>query len=759
MTQISNFAVAIILQTICVMSLATVSAADEADKADKGKVIFDAKCASCHGTVGQGVKDRYDEPLIGDLTLDKLQEIIVETMPEEHPEECVGEEAAAVARYIYNAFYSPAARADRNARVELARMTNRQYENAVADLVAAFDGPAKLDNRQGLSGEYFDSRDRNGDKRRIQRVDPQIDFDFGSESPGEKIAAKEFSILWVGSVFAEETGEYEFIIRSDNGFRLYVNDDETALIDSWVNTEQTEHRATIRLLANRYYPIKLECFKYGDDRASMKLAWRPPHQAEQIIPAANLHPQMVRPTMVITTPFPPDDSSVGYERGSSVSQAWEAATTGGAIEVAQYLSTRGSRNSRRRSENAEERSQKLKEYCFKFTERAFRRPLTDDERQRFIEKQFSESESPEVALKRNVILTLKSPQFLYPGLPQPDHPRKQDFAAASRLSFGLWDSIPDDELWRAAEQGKLHEIGDIERQAQRMVTDPRTKSKLRSFFHTWLHMDDAENLSKDQTLFPDFDEQIVSDLRKSLDMLLDQAIWEGGADFRNILLGEKLFLNHRLGKFYGVEVPDDGQFHPVSLAGGTRSGVITHPYLLTALSYHKSTSPIHRGVFIARNLLGRTLKAPPVAVAPLSEDFDPEMTTRQRVTHQTKEIACQSCHSVINPLGFSLENFDAVGRFRSEEKGTAIDANTVYESPDGKRIDIAGARQLAEFLAGDANAHRSFIVQIFRHVTKQPIEAYGAHKLDELLEIFEKSGYNVRQLLVEIAKTSAAKDS
>jgi hypothetical protein len=143
---------------------------------------------------------------------------------------------------------------------------------------------------------------------------------------------------------------------------------------------------------------------------------------------------------------------------------------------------------------------------------------------------------------------------------------------------------------------------------------------------------------------------------------------------------------------------------------------------MSGLAYHKDSSPIHRGVFIAKQLLGRRLRQPPSDVKPLTEEFNPKMTTRERVEHQTKETACMNCHTVINPLGFSLENFDAVGRFRVEEKKKPIDVSTVYKTPDGEKVELNGARDLAIFLANNETAQRSFVQQLFHHYAKQSID-------------------------------------
>src|SRR5262249_39067563 len=146
------------------------------------------------------------------------------------------------------------------------------------------------------------------------------------------------------------------------------------------------------------------------------------------------------------------------------------------------------------------------------------------------------------------------------------------------------------------------------------------------------------------------------------------------ADFRELLGAKSLYLNGRLARLYGVDLPPDAPFRKVDRAPGDRSGILTHPYLMSSFAYTASSSPIHRGVFLSRSVLGRPLRPPPEAVAPLAAALHPDLTTRQRVELQTRPESCQSCHAMINQLGFALEHYDAIGRYREKEKGRPVDA-------------------------------------------------------------------------------------
>jgi len=194
--------------------------------------------------------------------------------------------------------------------------------------------------------------------------------------------------------------------------------------------------------------------------------------------------------------------------------------------------------------------------------------------------------------------------------------------------------------------------------------------------------------------------------------------------------------------------------HPVSETA-KRAGVLTHPLLMSGLAYYDATSPIHRGVFLIRYVLGRTLRPPSEAFTPLSPDLHPDLTTRQRVALQTSPESCQVCHSKINALGFSLENYDAVGRFRTEERDRPIDPSGGYTTRQGERVDFQGAQELAAFLVESEDAHRAFVNRAFQFFVKQPPAAFGADTLDRLTAQFRENGYNIRDLLLEIAVIAA----
>ncbi len=738
-----------------------------ADDIPRGQKIYREQCADCHGERGEGVSGAYEQQLIGDRSVAELAELIGKTMPEGTPEDCTGADALDVAKYISDEFYSPAAQLrNQPPRIAFSRLTVRQYENAVADLIAQFVGRGTWNEKRGLHGEYFADRRFRRDKRRIDRTDDVVDFQFGKQTPFEsakdeakekapkkKDEGTEFSAKWSGAVLARETGDYEFIVHTENGMKLWVNDQQTPLIDAWVKSgDDTEYHGTIRLLGGRIYPLRLEWFKSKrGETASVSLRWKPPHQTEEVIPQRNLTPNWSPETFVLTTPFPPDDSSIGYERGNSISKAWDQAKTNAAIEVAGYVTQHLNRLAKTKSD-ANDREQKLKEFANRFAETAFRRPLSDELRKLVVDRQFAEASDDVTAVRRVVLLTLLSPRFLYREYGWGDF---DSYATASWLSFGLWDSLPNDRLLDAAAKGQLQTREQIAAQARWMVTDLRTKSKLSEFFRKWLGVDRFHDAGKDNEHFPEFDEQILSDLRTSLELTVEDVAWNGDGDFRKLLQGNQTYLNGRLAEFYGVDLPEDAAFQKVSFEPEKRSGVLTHPYLMTGLAYYTETSPIHRGVFVSRSVLGRFLKPPPIAVSPLAPDLHPDLTTRERTKLQTSPDQCQSCHVMINSLGFSLEHFDAVGRYREIEKKQPIDASGSYRTTSGETVKFDGARGLGNFLAKSPEVQAAFVEQLFNYLNKQPVQAFGGDQIDQLRKSFVDHNFNIREALVESVTSSA----
>ena len=733
-----------------------------------GLSIYREHCVRCHGENGGGTANVPD-PLIGDRSVNQLAAYIDETMPEDDPTKVTGEAARHVAEFVHAAFYSPIARdRHRPARVALARLTVRQHRQALADLVGSFRSPPPaVDPARGLAGEYFKTRLFIRDHGLVlERTDPTVAFDFGTAGPAPgTIKPTRFAIRWTGAILPTETGVHEFVIRTEQAAKLELNGgaDEAALIDAAVQSgSNTEHRAAVFLLGGRAYPLTLKFWRanQGVDQeeseratpASIRLLWKPPHAALETVPERALIPHKAPRVFTLATPFPPDDRSIGYERGTSVSEEWLAATTAAAIATADHVLDDVEKLSGVAAD-ASDRAARLEAFAAAFAERAFRRPLTAEQRALVVERPFSDAPDPDTGLRRSLLAVLGSPRFLFVEAGSDDA-----FATAARLSFGLWDSIPDEPLRQAAAKGELSTAEEIRRQAERMVEDRRTRAKVRDFLFAWLRVDLGPELAKDPARHPEFTPEVAADLRTSLELFLDEAVWSG-RDFRGLFTAEELPVNGRLAPLYGATMPADADFRRVQLDDGRRGGLLSHPYLMSVLSYPSSTSPIHRGVFLARGVLGNTLRPPQEAIAPLPAEQHPELTTRERVALQTSAVACQTCHTLINPLGFALEEFDELGRYRVAERGAGgarpIDASGSYQPRTGPPATFRGGRELAAYVAGSHDAHEAFVQAAFHALVKQPVRAWGGDTLERLTASFAASGFDIPRLLVDIMVVAA----
>ncbi|MGB7347111.1 MAG: DUF1588 domain-containing protein [Pirellulaceae bacterium] len=748
------------------LSLPAFAAIDDNELRSRGEKIYRQACLKCHGSAGEGVDEFYPDPLVGDATVGELTELIADTMPEEDPETCVGPDAAAVSAYIHHTFYSEAAQVrNRPPRIRLARLTAEQLRQSLAGLYGSFADPGWYEEPAGLRGMYFNGERWDKKKLMLERTDSTIDFDFGHDGPSKEkgIEPEEFYIHWNGSLRADQTGRYEIIVRSTCSFVLDFGRDERELINNHVQSEgKTEFRRSLHLTSGVAYPIKIDFTqrkrKTEQPPATISLAWVPPGGVEEIIPQRHLLPSMFPGAFALQAKLPPDDRSYGYERGTSVNRQWDESTTNAAIEFSQSaISELWPNYQRRHRKDKDQNRGKLRGFATDLVSTAFRGQLTDAERNVYIDKPIDQTPDDAEAIKTICLMAIKSPRFLYPTL---DFDQSQSQRIGNRLALVLYDSLATDPwLAEQIEKDKLKDDKIVIEAAWRMVNDFRVRAKTRAFLYEWFELTHSEDITKDQKKFPGFDERLVADLRSSLDAFLDEVVWSESSDYRQLINADWTFTNDRLASFYGDawKRADDKaiELSRSVAAPETRIGVLSHPLLMADLSYHQASSPIHRGVFLYRKVLGRTLRPPNAAFSPLNPELHPKLTTRQRVALQTDEVSCQVCHAKINTLGFALENFDPVGRFRNTDNESPVDAKGSYIDREGKKVEFDGPRQLANYLVSSSDSHRAFVESCFEHFAKQPAAAYGSETLDQLTKEFQDSGFKIRDLIISIAITVA----
>jgi hypothetical protein len=729
----------------------------------QGEAIFQRHCQKCHGPQGEGTTDGHQQPLVGDASIGQLARVISETMPEQQPENCIGAEARAVAAYIHQAFYGKAARIrNRPPRISLTHLTADQLRQSIADLYARQAGIVSPSKDRGIHGVYYDGSRQKNENRKIDRVDATINFQFNHDGPGEGINAKDFFVQWRGGVKADVTGRYQIVIRSSCAFLCYFGSDDREFINNRVQSgEKTEFQRSIFLTAGRVYPIRIDYYqrkrKTKQPPANITLSWKPPHGQEEVIPTRNLIPNSTPAAYALQAKLPPDDRSYGYERGVSVDAQWDRSTTDAALEFGRIAADElWPRFRKRHREISNENRGRLRIFLRQLVETAFRGPLNDETLKRFVDDQLVAAEDDSEAIRRCVLLSLKSPRFLYPLL---DSDRSQSQRVATRLALTLFDSLPSDEwLRKQVRDNRLEVESRVRAAALRMVNDVRTQAKTRQLMYQWLNLRHGHEIIKNEQRFPGFDKYLVADLKASFDAFLDDILWSEASSYQELFLADWAYTTKRMEEFYGHAWKvgeSSSRLTKAAEPSDQRIGILSHPYLMSSLAYQDSTSPIHRGVFLIRHILGRTIRPPNEAFTPLSPDLHPDLTTRERVQLQTSPHSCQVCHVKINALGFTLENYDAVGRFRDLERGRKIDPAGSYTNRVDKTIQLEGPKALAEFLSQSDDAERAFINRAFLHFVKQPPAAFGPETLDQLIEKFRNDNHSIRALLVEIAVVAA----
>jgi mono/diheme cytochrome c family protein len=751
--RLSPVVAAVLAVSACVNSVTAKDKSTTDTMLEEGATIFRDSCTDCHGTTGEGVEGFYSDPLIGDLTVSGLARVISETMPEGSPEDCVGEDADAVAAWMHQAFYGEAAQNRNNPpRTSLSRLTAAQLRQSLADLYAQSGGVPSIVNERGLQAQYFDAANFKKDSRKIERVDATINFDFGKEGPGEGITPEEYAIQWRGGLLAKETGDYEIVVRSTCSFTCQLGDYSRTFIDNHVQSgDKTEFRQTVSLTGGRIYPLQIKFAqrkrKTEQPPASVSLSWTPPQSVEQIIHERHLVPESVPPTFALQTWLPPDDRSYGFERGISVNREWDDSVTEAAVEFATIgIEELWPRYQARHKNDPNDDRKHLRGFLTAIAQTAFRGPLDDATRTLYVDSQIDAVEDDAEAIRQVLLAALKSPRFLYPAL---DGSQSVSQQHANRLTLVLYDSLPGDKwLTNQIRDNKLETPEQIRAAATQMIADYRVQFKTRQLMAEWLNLRQISDISKDDTKFPGFDEALISELRESFYQFVEGVIWSESSNYQNLFTTTPDLSSDNLDRFYEAQRASD-HFETTS------AGLLTHPYLMSGLAYRDSSSPIHRGVFLIRHIFGRVLRPPNAAFVPLNPDLHPDLTTRERVHLQTSPEGCQTCHRKINGLGFTMENLDAVGRYREEERGQAIDASGVYTTRSGEDVHFDSPKELVQFVITSDDAHRAFVHRAFLHFVKQPPAAWGPETLERLTEEFRRNHFSIRQLLIEIAVTAS----
>jgi hypothetical protein len=314
-------------------------------------------------------------------------------------------------------------------------------------------------------------------------------------------------------------------------------------------------------------------------------------------------------------------------------------------------------------------------------------------------RQAAQTDGFATGIQQAIAALLVNPNFVFRierdplELPPETAYRISDIELASRLSFFLWSSLPDERLLALAEQQRLSEPEILRSEVLRMLSDPRSSSLVNSFASQWLYLRNLNTLTPDGRLFPDFDHNLRDAFRQETELLFDSIVREDRSVL-NLLRSDYTFLNERLAQHYGIPHIYGSRFRRVQLpADSQRGGLLRHGSILTVTSYATRTSPVLRGHWILKNLLGAPPPPPPDDVPDLQDNtVDSTLSIRERLQAHRANATCAACHNHMDPLGFALENFDAVGRWRELDQGRPVDASGSF--PGGPSFDgVAGLEE------------------------------------------------------------------
>ena len=586
------------------------------------------------------------------------------------------------------------------------RLTRTEYRNAIRDLLAIEDMPSELDYELLLPADNASSG-----------FDNIADLLFVSPVIMERYlgAARKISRLAVGDMRMREmvniyrlpeqlpqdtrVDELSFGTRGGLAIRSYFPLDAEYVIDvETASAARERHEIELSVDAERVAVAAI-----GDSEAGFNPYGPSSHQVQFRVPIA-AGPHLLGVTFVQRSEALDENIVRPRMRGRGAQPAIAMATVSGP-----YGATGpGSTPSRQRifvcePASAADEAPCAREILGRLAQRAYRRASTAadlDDLMPFYALGREEG-SFETGIQSALERLLVSPQFLY-RIEQDANAAGNtaypisDVELASRISFFLWSSIPDDELLELAIASRLREPEVLSAQVERMLADPRSESMVTNFAAQWLFLRDVTAKEPDVFLFPDYDESLRRAFERETELFVDSVLRQGHSVV-SLLDADYTFVNERLAKHYGMSNVQGSYFRRVGLGPDSpRGGLLGHGSILTVTSYSTRTSPVLRGKYVLDNLLAAPPPPPPPdvpALATAGEDSGEPLSMRDAMIQHRADPACASCHARMDPIGFALENFDAVGRWRDADAGQPIAAAS--ELPDGRIVDgLAGLKAL-----------------------------------------------------------------
>lgn len=363
-------------------------------------------------------------------------------------------------------------------------------------------------------------------------------------------------------------------------------------------------------------------------------------------------------------------------------------------------------------------------------------------------------ESFERAMQLGLQAILVSPKFLF-RVETPEHPDDADdvhdvgqYELASRLSYFLWSTMPDEELFDAAVNGTLTQPAVMMEQVERMLESPRSEAFIRNFAGQWLNLRSLADVRPNRQLFPEFNEQLAADMQQETRLLMEHLLREDRS-LLELLSADYTFVNERLAGLYGLTGVTGNEFRQVSLQDVPRRGVLTHAGILTLTSDPARTLPVKRGKWILETILGQAPPPPPPNVPSLSdtEDANPEATLREQLARHRQDAACAGCHQTMDPLGLAFENYDAIGRWRETVHERPVDAAGTL--PDGRSFE--NAIELTGLLQEDKTEYAEQVTRaMLTYALGRGLEPYDQCAVDQIVTVLEQNDYRFRTLVREV---------
>lgn len=395
-----------------------------------------------------------------------------------------------------------------------------------------------------------------------------------------------------------------------------------------------------------------------------------------------------------------------------------------------------------------------------FGKRVYRRPLTPDEADNY-RALFTDAPDAESGFRAVVETMLQSPYFLYhyelgsAAEPSTEPTPLSQYELASRLSYFLWNTMPDAALFDSADSQQLRDPEVLAEHVRRMLDDPRAEHTIALFHEGLLGLRSLFGAERDPQLFPNFDATLKQAMFEETVQFADGVIRRGDGTLGSLLTASHAHLSESLVSLYGVQPPADFEAE-VPLDSTQRAGLLTRAAFLTAHAHRDQTSPVHRGILVRENLLCQIIPSPPADVDNTAPSVNAATTTRERFAQHVEDPSCAACHTLIDPIGLGFENYDPIGAYRTHEGSFEVDASgEVLAAGSDVEGPFTGAVELSQRLARSEMVSACFSKQWFRFALGRMESSDDACSLDALYGAMERSGGNVRELLAALVQTPA----